>query len=170
MKHLFLMRHAQAGSGLDIEDQERPLTSQGRVDAERMGVLLGEGELRPTLALCSSARRAQETLDLLLGCLDPSPPIAIERRLYLATAGELLERLSEVDERCETVLLGGHNPAIAELASQLAGDGEGDALSRLRRGVPAGTLATLRQDRGDWADLAPGRACLTALVAPGDLE
>ena len=170
MKHLFLMRHAEAGSGLDIEDQERPLTSQGRGDAKRMGVLLGEGELRPTLALCSSARRAQETLELLLRGLDPPPPIEIERRLYLATAAELLERLSEVDDRVGTVLLVGHNPAIVELAGQLAGDGEADVLSRLRRGMSAGTLASLRQDRGGWADLAPGRARLTALVAPSDLE
>ena len=170
MKHLLLLRHAQAGSGLEVEDQERPLTTQGRSDAQRLGVWLGEGELRPALALCSSARRAQETLDVLLGCLDPSPSIAIERRLYLATAAELLERLSEIDDRFETALLVGHNPAIAELASQLAGDGEGDALSRLGRGVPAGTLASLRQDRGSWADLAPGRASLAALVTPSDLR
>jgi phosphohistidine phosphatase len=170
MKHLFLVRHAQAGSGLGMEDHERPLTDQGRADAERLGVLLGGGELRPALALCSSASRAQETLELLLGGLDPVPPHEVERRLYLATAAELLERLAEVDDRVGTVLLVGHNPAIAELARQLAGDSEGDALSRLLRGVPAGTLAILRHDHGGWSDLAPGRACLTALVAPGDPE
>jgi phosphohistidine phosphatase len=170
MKHLFLLRHAQAGSSLGIEDHERPLTSQGRGDAERLGVLLGGGERRPALALCSSARRAQETLELILRCLDPPPPTEVERRLYLATAAELLERLSEVDNRVGTVLLVGHNPAIAELTSQLAGEGEGDALSRLGRGVPAGTLAALHQDQGGWADLAPGRSYLTALLAPSDLE
>lgn len=170
MKHLFLLRHAQAGSGLGIEDHERALTARGRGDAERLGALLSEGELRPALVLCSSARRAQQTLELLLRPMDPPPPIEVERRLYLASAGELLERLSEVDDGVGAVLLVGHNPAIAELATQLAGDGEGDARSRLRRGVPAGTLARLRQDRGGWADLAPGRVRLTALVAPDDLD
>jgi phosphohistidine phosphatase len=170
MKHLFLLRHAQAASGLDIEDHERALSARGRDDAERLGVLLGQGDLRPALALCSSARRAQQTLDLLFRGMDPPPPTEVERRLYLATAAELLERLSEVDDRVGALLVVGHNPAIAELAAQLAGEGEGDALSRLRRGVPAGTLATLRQDCGSWADLAPGRACLTAVVAPSDME
>jgi phosphohistidine phosphatase len=170
MKHLFLLRHAQAGSGLGVEDHERSLTSRGRSDAHRLGALLAGGEPLPALALCSSARRAQETLDAIRSHLEPAPEVQIERGLYLAGPAELLGRLSEVDGDVGSVLLVAHNPAIAELASRLASDGDGEALARLGRGVPAGTLATFRHERGGWAELASGRSYLAGLVTPSDLS
>ena len=45
-----------------------------------------------------------------------------------------------------------------------------EALARLGRGVPAGTLATFRHERGGWAELARGRSYLVGLVTPGDLS
>ncbi len=89
-----------------------------------------------------------------------------ERGLYLADQSTLLERLVEVDEAVETLLLVGHNPTVAAVAHALAGEGQG--AGPLRRGFPAGTLATFGVPAG-WAGLGPGRARLLGLLSPADL-
>jgi phosphohistidine phosphatase len=63
-------------------------------------------------------------------------------------------------------MLVGHQPAIQELALDLAGDGA--ELARLRAKFPTGALATLLF-AGDWSELAPGSAELVAYVKPKEL-
>lgn len=164
MKHLLLLRHARAALG--GADHERPLSAEGRRDAERLGALIARGDLRPTLALCSTARRARETLEAVEAQLHPRPSVVVEPDLYVADARSLLERVAGVDGVVEVVLLVGHNPAISELARLLAGQGQGDELSRLRRGLGAGALAALQLERGSWADMAPAGSRLLALLEP----
>lgn len=168
MRHLLLLRHAEASSGLGVEDHERPLTPQGRQDAQRLGQQIAAAGLAPQLALCSSARRAQETLAAICASLSPPPRVTRERGLYLADPSALLARLAEVEEEVETLLLVGHNPTVAAVVHELARDADGEAAGRLRRGFPAGTLATFGVHEG-WARLRPGRAELLELFSPGDL-
>lgn len=121
--------------------------------------------IAPSLVLCSSAGRTRETLDRILPALG-SPEVLVERRLYGASARELLARLREVGEAIDSVLLIGHQPAIQALALELAGDGE--RLARLRAKFPTAAMATL-MFAGEWADLRPGCAELIDYVKPKEL-
>ena len=76
----------------------------------------------------------------------------VERRLYGASAEDLLARLREVPRDVESVMLVGHQPAIQELALDLAG--EGAELARVRAKFPTAALATLLF-AGDWSELGP---------------
>src|SRR3990172_5029046 len=82
----------------------------------------------PPRALCPPARRTRETFEALRAGPHPAPRVALDRGLYSATAEQLLERLG-VEEDEPRVLLVGHNPAIGELASALAGHGEAEPLA-----------------------------------------
>ena len=42
MKRLILMRHAEAGWHINIDDHERPLTTSGIRDAKKIGLWLKE--------------------------------------------------------------------------------------------------------------------------------
>ena len=68
------------------------------------------------MVLCSSARRARETVEFL----DPPGEVQVEREIYGASADQLLERLRGLSSDIEVAMLVGHNPAIQELAIALA--------------------------------------------------
>jgi len=166
VKRLFLLRHAKSSwddPGLD--DRDRPLAPRGRRASELIAGHLRREGIAPSLVLCSSARRTRETLERVIPALDASD-VSMEDGLYGASSGGLLERLREVPEDIESVMLVGHQPAIQELALDLAGDGA--ELARVRAKFPTAALATLLF-AGEWSELAPGSAELVAYVKPKEL-
>ena len=169
MKTILLLRHAKsAWSEPRLDDHERPLSRRGEQAAKAMAAHIARREPRPDLILCSTALRTRQTLAPLIKLLDaPAPPIALEKRLYLASEDVLLADLQAVADGVATVLLIGHNDGIWHLAEGLAGSGP--ALAALREKYPTGTLATLRAPDGPWQDLARGSAELVAFIRPRDL-
>ena len=66
MKRLTLMRHANAQwKDPQISDFDRPLNRRGNSEAEAMGRRLLELQLVPTSLLSSTARRAEQTADIV---------------------------------------------------------------------------------------------------------
>jgi phosphohistidine phosphatase len=160
-KRLLLLRHAKSSwDDPALADHDRPLAPRGRKAAKRIGEHVRRNDIPIDLVLCSSARRARETLELV----GPSAEIQVEPGLYGASADELLERLRRVPEEVETVMLIGHNPAIQELTIDLAAH----AGELAHEKYPTGALATLTFI-GPWHALDPGRAELTAFVRPREL-
>jgi len=168
---VLLLRHAKsAWTQPGLDDHDRPLSPRGERSAEAMADHVVHNAPRPDLILCSTAVRTRQTLAPLVHRLAvPAPPIALERGLYLAPAGTLMERLRALAEEVGTVLLIGHNEGIGELAEGLAGSGRTADLAALRAKFPTGALATLRAPAVRWSDLAPRSAELLSFVRPRDL-
>jgi phosphohistidine phosphatase len=93
--------------------------------------------------------------------------VRIERELYAASSEDLLQRLREVPDEVESVMVVGHQPATQELALRLAG--EGPELARVRTKFPTAALATLAF-AGEWSELGHRRAELVAYVKPKQLK
>ena len=170
MPTLHLLRHAKSDWGdAGLSDHDRPLSVRGRRAAAAMAGHLRQAGVTPDLVLCSTARRAVDTLAAVRAALPDGVVVETSAELYAAAADQLLERLRQVPPRSSTVLLVGHNPGLEELALRLAGEG-GDpaALRRLGRKYPTGALATLEFD-GDWPGLSRGTARLASFVTPKDL-
>jgi phosphohistidine phosphatase len=162
MRQLFLLRHAKSSwDEPSLADHDRPLAPRGRRAAKRIGKHMRRQQIRVALVLCSSARRARETL----GLVAPPGEARIERELYGATAAELLERLRRVPDDVDAVMLIGHEPAIRDLAVGLAGSGS----ELTGHKFPTAALATLTF-AGPWSTLAPDRAELAAFVRPRELS
>jgi phosphohistidine phosphatase len=162
-RHLLLVRHAHAAAGPD--DHERPLDARGRREAAWLADVVSRLAEPPSLVLCSTARRTRETLEALREGLRPAPRVALERGLYSATAEQLLDRV-RVEEDEPRVLLVGHNPAIGELASALAGRGEAEPLARLHEKFPPGALAILAFPVESWSEVKPGAGRLEEFALP----
>jgi phosphohistidine phosphatase len=169
---LHLLRHAK--SSWDVpgqDDHERVLNARGRKAAKAIGRFLASEGPPPDRVLCSTAARAQETWERVARRLEEAgakPPVDFDRRLYLATAGEMLARVRACgDEPC--LLLVAHNPGIEDLALGLAGSGDEDAWHRLRAKYPTGGLATLVFDVERWSDAAPKDGALVRFVVPREL-
>jgi phosphohistidine phosphatase len=168
VKQLFLLRHAKSSwDDPGLVDDDRPLAPRGRRAVRLIAEHLGREGVTPALVLCSSARRARETLEGIASTLGEAMPVQIEGELYAASERRLLERLRGVEDGVESVMLIGHNPGVEQLALSLAGGGQNLAI--LRRKYPTGALATL-EFSGRWGDLRTGSAELTDFITPKQLD
>jgi len=121
----------------------------------------------PDLVLCSSARRAQETLEAASIAWERAPRVRVERALYLASSERLLDEILGLSDEEASVLIVGHNPGIGALVHALSRGGNEAARARLRQGFPAGALALLRLGGARWCD-AHGGGSLETFATPGD--
>jgi phosphohistidine phosphatase len=164
-----LLRHAKSSwKDPHLEDHERPLAPRGRRACARLRAHARERRLAPDLVLCSSAARAVQTWQGIRDGVAGSPKVGHEDGLYGADAQALLQRLNEVPESVESVLLIGHNPGLEELAIGLVGDGDDRAVGAMRAKYPTGGLASLTFS-GKWRTLEPRSARLVAFVIPRQL-
>ncbi|MFE9538890.1 SixA phosphatase family protein [Streptomyces sp. NPDC006691] len=164
---IVLLRHAKA-DWPEVSDHDRPLAERGRADAPAAGRRLAAAGITPDLALCSSAVRTRETWKLAVHELPQRPRTVYEERMYEASLGELIALVNETPEDVGDLLLIGHNPGMHALADALAGDAEGDALSRMNRsGFPTSSIAVLTFN-GSWKTVEHGVATLVDFWAPHD--
>jgi phosphohistidine phosphatase len=169
VRTLLLLRHAKSSwADPTVPDHDRRLAPRGVLAAGRVAAHLASEGIHPALVLCSSARRARETLEAIRPALGEDADVRVEGELYGADADDLLRRINAVDAHIRSMMVIGHNPGLEDLALDLAGDGTEAALTRLRRKLPTGALATLDVP-SSWARLSAGGACLTSLVLPRDL-
>ncbi|HEV7369096.1 histidine phosphatase family protein [Arenibaculum sp.] len=167
MKTLHLLRHAKSSrDDPDLPDHDRPLADRGREAAAWVGRHMAGRGLAPGLVLCSTARRAEDTLALALSAAGAGWPVERERGLYLAGAPALLDRLRRIPDEVGSVLLVGHNPDLHDLARDLASSGDGEALAGLRQGFPTATLAGIEFDVPSWRELAAGSGRLVGYTVP----
>jgi phosphohistidine phosphatase len=167
MKTLYLLRHADAEpKSAGGNDHDRSLAVEGRRASERVAAHVARKPLPPTLLLCSSARRAVETVEAVRSFLPLGAEVSFERSLYLAGSDRIFRWICEVDDRHGAVLVVGHNPGIGRLAHGLARPNAGGDYERLQREFPTGTLAVLTFDVERWFDIAPQRGTLTEFVPP----
>jgi phosphohistidine phosphatase len=146
-KTLYLMRHAKSDwNHPELSDFERPLNKRGLRDAPEMGRRLKEKDLIPELILCSPAERTRQTLDLLdLGV----EHIIFNESIYEAYTETLLYIVQSIDDRYDSALILGHNPAMSWLASGLSGVRIGN--------MPTCAIAeiSLQTDQWNKADSCP---------------
>jgi phosphohistidine phosphatase len=171
MKTLVLLRHAKsAWDNADLPDIERPLSPRGQKAALVMGERLKKGGYRPDLVLCSTARRARETLDLIAGSLPKKAKVQHLKELYMAVPREMLNAVARTPDSADTVMLVGHNPGIGSLAGWLAANGDSETLAKIRRKFPTAAAAVITFDVARWADVAGESGTLTAFLRPRDSD
>ena len=91
---LYLLRHGKSDWDLSGGgDHERPLAKRGRSSAQVIGRYLSGLEPFPQKVICSSARRAEETVRLAAEAGKWSCPIHITDRLYSSSSDDLLDFL-----------------------------------------------------------------------------
>ena len=120
MKQIILMRHAKSDwSDKELTDHQRILNARGNRDAPLMAKRIKEFGVLPDLMLVSDATRTRETwqhIAELLGTIQTK----FDRDLYMASPSTIIEKLKEVDNLIDTVLLMAHNPGITEVFNVLA--------------------------------------------------
>jgi phosphohistidine phosphatase len=171
MKTLLLMRHAKsAWNDPNAADIDRPLGPRGRKAAPRMAAWLKAQGYQPDRVLCSVARRARETLDLLKPVLPKKDRIQFLKELYMAMPREILDHVAAVPEDAEGLLILGHNPGIGDMASWLASAGESKILAKMRGKFPTAAVAILRFDVARWSEISGETGTLVDFARPRDMD
>ena len=159
MPTLYLLRHAKSSwDDPGLADHDRPLAVRGLRNAATLSEHLRAARILPELVLCSTARRARETLAAVLPEFDGETEILVERGLYGSSAEELLARLRAVPEAVRSAMVVAHNPGLEELASRLAGDAAPERL-------PTAALVELSSG-GTWATLGDSPCRVLSSTVP----
>ena len=169
MKRLLIMRHAKSSwakptaDSPNMPDKERPLNERGERAAQLMGAYLRQEGLRPDLILCSTAVRAQQTVQLMLPFLSEKVDVEYAPNLYMADPPTIFESLQRLNGAIETVLLVGHNPGLQEAVLALADPklgGDKKALDAIAGKFPTAALAMLEFEAPDWSGIKSGKLVL----------
>jgi phosphohistidine phosphatase len=167
-RRVYLLRHAKSSwKEPGLADHERPLARRGRRAAKAIGGRLREQGVAPELVLCSTARRARETLERIEPTLGRGD-VCVEPGLYGAPPEVLLARLREIPLAVRSVMVIGHNPGLQELALVLAR--HGSSVRELEAKFPTGALATLAFRGPGWHALDRGAVELIDFIRPRDLD
>ena len=115
--------------------------------------------------ICSTAVRAQQTLDPIIKATKKPPKIVLVKEIHQGAQRTLWEQLWNLPESAKSVLLIGHNPALQDLALELADADSNNLLSSVGGKFPTGAMASFRFD-GAWKALEPHRALLASFITP----
>jgi phosphohistidine phosphatase len=161
---LVVMRHSKAEQS-GPSDFERELSDRGLVDAAEAGQWLAGRGIDPDQALVSASVRTQQTWEAVAEGAGWDLEGTFEQTLYEAGPESALDVIRAVDEAIRTLVVVGHNPTMASLAT-LLDDGEGDeeAGNEIAVAFPTSALAVFEYD-GDWADLDEASASVVAYHA-----
>ena len=172
MLTLALLRHAKSSWDVDgIADFDRDLAPRGLAAAPVVGAEIARLGFQPDLVLCSSARRARMTLDLVARSMKLSQKnVHHEDGLYMASARQLLDRIRSIPDGVKSVLMVGHNPGFHELNIALIGDCAPEAERATTSKFPTCAFAVYTFDTDHWADVGPRRARVVHFVTPRRLS
>lgn len=121
---LHLLRHAHAGDPMKWKgaDFDRPLSTKGRAQAERLGSLLARVDFKTDAILTSPKIRALETAELVAERIGVKP--ILETRLAeTVTLADLEQILTSAGNPSRPIIVG-HDPDFSELLALLVGASE----------------------------------------------
>ena len=170
-RSLMLLRHAKSDwQDAALDDHDRPLAPRGLMAAAQMGYHLRANRIAvPELVLCSTARRARDTLAILLAAWGQRARTRFLKSLYLCGGEGVMRRVHAVPDSVHSLLIVGHNPDLHEFACGIASTGGAAALDGLRDNFATGALARLDVGKASWSQLVTGGALL-AFTRPRDLD
>jgi phosphohistidine phosphatase len=150
VKHLILLRHAKSSwKDLSLSDHDRPLNKRGKIAAPLIGKRLANKTIQPDLIISSTAKRAIITAKKVAEEISyRKSHIQQTRRLFHATANEILKFASQCDDDTSHLMLVAHNPSLTILANQLL-----DNNDYYFDNIPTAGMVTIALDITQWQDI-----------------
>lgn len=154
MKKLYLLRHAKASHPAGLDDKNRPLSPQGRQTCIAMAEYLTQNDIAPDLILCSDSLRTKQTAE---GVFQHNNNLNIEynKKLYLATPGEIIKEINKTQENVNSIMVIAHNPGIQQICSILASSGDAEILKSIKNDYPTCALAEFSLNIVSWKSIEP---------------
>lgn len=170
MKTLYFLRHAKSDwSDFSLPDYQRPLNERGRRACQKIGRAMKRLAVEPDMVLCSTATRAEETLERVMTAGGLVWPVMPENGLYGAGADRILSLIRQQPDNYDSLLLVGHNPGFQDLVIGLSGsESEAGMLDRVMRKLPTGAFAEITFDVSTFGQVGLGGGTLNRFLKPKD--
>lgn len=165
-----LLRHAKSDSAPGLADLQRPLAERGRHEAGCVAQYLVSQQLRPDLAVVSSAVRTQQTWEYIARAYDSGIEKVTEKRIYEASVRDIVHVIRNIEPGPRTVLVVGHNPGLYLTAGYFYKNGNADALSRMQTGFPPASLVVMNFATDEWSGLGESTGTLERFETPESIE
>ena len=166
MKTLLILRHAKAvPKDPNLSDYDRPLDKVGEDDALRMGKLIKDKGIVPSLIISSTALRAKTTAELVAKGCSYQGDIVLNESLYEAKPKDYLATVQTLSDKYGSVLIVGHNPTVEDTIQMLTDSSD-------VRAITSCALAHLSLQIEKWSDLSnngkieQGKAVLREIIQP----
>lgn len=158
-KSIILFRHGKSDWDADYgHDHERPVAKRGIKAAKQMGSLLAKSKQLPDLAICSTALRARQTLELASRKGKWDVETHYTDLLYEASTHDIITMLHDHNHSASCIMLVGHEPTWSNLAVRLIGGGS------VR--FPTAAMAKIDFYFNDWRGLDSSSGQLQWLLQP----
>ncbi|MCP4935920.1 MAG: histidine phosphatase family protein [bacterium] len=171
MLTLTMLRHAKSSWGDPLlRDKNRPLNARGKSQAQQMGEHLSQQRIDPNLIICSSAKRARQTLKQVSKKWQTDAQAVFEDQLYLASSSTIVSLLEKYGNNADHIMIIGHNPGFHKLASSLADTGNANDLVNLSQRYPTGTLCVIKSNAKQWRNIDNEPGELASFTSPKSLK
>lgn len=158
-KHLFLIRHAEAGHPSGVKDFDRPLSETGYEEANKMSNALRYYDIQPELFISSPAKRALNTAMVFAETFHvPVNQIQPENMIYDASVETLLSIVNHLPEQYNKIALFGHNPGITNFSEYLSDEYLGN--------IPTAGIVHISFQEEQWAHISISSGTLTWRATP----
>ena len=159
MKTWIMVRHAKSSWALDVPDRERPISDRGVRDATLVGKELNKYKLNIEQVFSSPAKRTFDTSLLMVAELGLSnEEIQIEEKLYDFNGSQVLDFVSKLPDKLNTVMSFGHNYSCTYIAQMLGNFSKSN--------IPTATAVIFRFDVSSWSKV---EQCDCTVIRPKSL-
>lgn len=161
MKEILLLRHAKSSwENINLEDFDRPLKKRGKDDSVIMGEYIKQNDLIPEYIICSDSVRTKETLKIILERIKKEIDVLYTNKIYEAEVDDILEVISQTDNRLQRIMVIGHNPGMLDTVIELT-----------KEDFPYPKFSTcglayLKLDINNWKDIRKSKAKLEIYKSP----
>lgn len=165
-KTILIMRHAKSSwEDSSLKDFDRPLNKRGRRDAPAMGRYLAGLDLIPDNIVCSPAKRAKETVELLSEAIGGDvPAVNFDEALYYDGVEAYMEAIRRAPQESGIVLLAGHNPTIEQAVAKLSAGN-----TRLQK-ITTANIACFYSSASRWENVSKLNTTFKWLTGPKDIQ
>jgi phosphohistidine phosphatase len=166
MKKLILMRHAESQpEQFGLTDRERSLSGEGMEELELVRKKI-QGELKGlNLVLCSNVKRARQTLECLKAILPSACEFAFDDGLYHAPVAHLINRLKQLEDTQDTVMVIAHNPGVSDFLNLVINSTQKP--SGMPKVLPTSGVAIFEGNFKKWREATPALFTLQSTLMPG---
>ncbi|HIE92795.1 MAG TPA: hypothetical protein EYQ83_07985 [Acidobacteria bacterium] len=141
---LYLAHHGAAVS--PTEDPQRPLSSLGRTQVDRLSGEAAQRKVRPDVIWHSGKLRARQTAEAYWRACNPLAEFSAARWMQPGDPPRIADRLLG---ETRNILLAGHMPHLARLLRHLIGDDDDPASSA---SFPFNGLVVVEQLENGWEE------------------
>lgn len=166
-KTIHLLRHAAKDFSCE-SDFLTPLTRKGEEQAARLGTMMKGSGIKPHLILCSESLRTRQTRDGFLKTAEFDHDFESKEDLYLYEGrySEIFNRIQELSDTVQSVLLIGHEPQMSQLIAFLASEKSKEEHFGWVIDYPPCTLTSIEISAENWADIQPESNMILSVLKP----